>query len=35
MDDFLHAGNEMFEKDVTEKLSEIFEMEKIEEKKFS
>ena len=35
VDDFLHAGNQIFEKNVTEKLSKIFEMGKIEEKKFS
>ena len=35
VDDFLHAGNEMFEQTVSEKLADVYTMGKVEEKKFT
>ena len=34
VDDFLHAGEELFKSTVSKKLSEVFKMGKTEEKKF-
>ena len=35
VDDFLHAGNKLFEKTVSEKLADVYTMGKVEEKKFT